>query len=52
MFAGKMFATICSAALTGFITALAADIYKTKYKHKFFNKQNTKENDNDKENAA
>lgn len=50
VFAGKMFATICSAALTGFITSLASDLYKHKWKHKFFNKENTKEND--KENAA
>lgn len=50
VFAGKMFATICSAALTGFITSLAADLYKNKWKHIIFKQKNTKEND--KENAA
>lgn len=53
VFAGKMFATICSAALTGFFTSLVSDLYKHKWKHKFFNKEKINQNgQSDKEKAA
>lgn len=50
-FTMKIFATICSAAITGFVTSLITDWYKHKVKHLIFKQKTKKDERSDEERA-